>query len=172
MINWLILPFCIWFAILNRARGSQLFGYTDSTVIGRLVAALGMAISVYILSLFDGISNIHAVIVFFWTIGALMFWMVPRWDAYWSAEIGNDPKHSRLWGLATMTLRMLLAAPCIIGLAYLSEHIDKAWLALATAFLAVPYLIFGYLTPGANVIRNSELAAGAILGALVFMTVV
>ena len=163
MINWLILPFSLWFAILNRARGSQLFGYVNSTVEGRLVSMGLMALTTALLV------PLHFLTVFPWTFATLMLWCSPRWDALWAKTIAGS---NRILGLAELSVRMLLAAPCIIGLAYLSEHMDKAWLALATAFLAVPYYIFGYLTPGANVIRNSELAAGAILGALVFMTVV
>jgi hypothetical protein len=100
--------FSLWFGLLNCARGRLLFGMTTSTVISRIVATAGMAMGVAAITL-DPFAAL-----FSWL--SLMLWCTPAWDAYWSAEIGNDPSHSRLWGLGMMTLRMLLARRAFLGL--------------------------------------------------------
>lgn len=105
-----------------------------------------------------------------WAFAALMFWCVWGWDALWGATIGHDPNHSRLWGLAHLALRMILAAPCLIGLAYLTGHLGHAWVALATPLLAIPYYVFGYAFPAENgkvVIPYSEPTVGVLLGAMI-----
>jgi hypothetical protein len=157
------------FALLNRGRGSRFWDTLPSTTISRLAATAGMAILVYPFGLLSG-GILHAVGMFFWTWAALMFWCVFAWDSFWNAEIGTDPQRSRLWGLGMMALRMTLAVPCLIGLAFLAGQPQHAWLALATPLLGLPYYVFGYLTPGTNVIRNAELAVGALLGFLIYQT--
>ena len=149
------------FAFLNRARGSQLYGFVNSTEVGRLISVSVMA---FILSLFYMPDIKMMAIVFLAEFAALMLWCSPLWDKYWGEEIGDSLTHSRLYGLMQMTLRMSLIIPAIAIMAYPEAY--NLIFALGFPILAIPYYIFGYLTPGANVIRNSELAVGAMLGFL------
>lgn len=157
--QYLIIPF---FSILNRARGTKLFGLTNSTTIGRLVATFGMAMAV---ALSDVPNALYTLPVAWLT---LFLWTLPAWDAYWSAEIGNDPLHSKFWGLWHMALRMILAAPCILGLAYI-EHGSYYW-ALGTPLLALPYLVFG-LFKTQYTVPCSEYTVGAMLGFLIMKAI-
>lgn len=161
-----IISFIAAFAILNRARGTQLFNATSSTVIGRLVSTLGM-------SLLTAATASHEPILFAtflaWTWASLMLWCTPAWDAYWSAAIGHDPANSRLWGLTAMTLRMTLAVPSIVGLAYLSAQPFHSIYASGILLMGLPYYLAGYLNPK-NPIGMAEPMVGAILGLLIFLT--
>src|SRR5262245_52176304 len=85
------------FAFLNRARGSRLYGLTDSTALARLVSTHFMGVIAGTLALQQDPGNpAHMAAVTLWTWGTLMLWCTPAWDAYWSAAIGNDPAHGRL----------------------------------------------------------------------------
>lgn len=151
------------FAVLNRARGSRLFELTSSTGVSRIVATFLMAAATTSLVFPD-----RMLFVMPWVWVSLLVWCTPAWDAYWSAEIGDDPKHSRLWGLGMMTLRMALVMPCLTGLAVLSGHTDRALFANGALLLGLPYYLLGFIVPVGYVIFASELTVGAILGALVF----
>lgn len=154
--------FILWFGFLNCARGRLLFNLTTSTEIARIATSVGMGIATTILT-----QNIVAGI---FTAGALLLWMTPAWDVYWSAEIGNDPKHSRLWGLGAMTIRMSLAIPCLAGLAAIFQH--SAWPIAGAVLLSVPYYISGYISPKKYIIPIAEFAVGALLGILIHLIVV
>jgi len=163
--------FSLWFGLLNCARGRLLFGMTTSTEESRVISTffMAMASAALAVSVRPGdalfVGEVSA-----WAWLMLLLWCTPAWDAYWSAEIGNDPSHSRLWGLGMMTLRMLLAAPCIIGLALL-EH-TTAWFSLGVLTLGIPYYVSGFITPRAYVISAAETAVGMILGLLIYATLV
>ncbi len=157
--------FMISFAFFNCARGRRFFDLVSSTVEGRLIAMTGMAATVALYYLSEPVLSFE---IFSIALITLMLWCTPAWDAYWSAAIGNDPENSRLWGLAAMSGRMLLAIPCIAGLAWITGHDDRSWLVGGTPLMGLPYYIFGYMKLGKYTIAASELAVGAILGALVF----
>jgi hypothetical protein len=169
------IAFCIIGAIANRARGSQLFGLVSSTVIGRLVSMLVIAIGTALLTINGNWIRFDCVLVL--TFATLMLWCTLAWDSLWGAAIGHDPNHSRLWGLMHLGLRMTLAAPCLIGLTYLTGHagrIENLLAVMATPLLAVPYYIFGYAFPQQNdkyVVPLSELTVGLLLSALICLTV-
>ncbi len=159
--------FCLFCGICNRARGSKLFGLTSSTEISRILSMLGIAIGTAILTFNKNWS--HFDVVLFWAFICLMLWCTPAWDSLWGQTITGSASN-RLRGLAKLALRMSLAAPCMIGLAYLTGHIEHVAYSVATSLLAVPYYIFGYLLPqynGRYAVPAAELTAGAILGAII-----
>ena len=124
----------------------------------------------YILALFHHTDIQQAAFIFLWTWASLMLWCSFGWETYTSAAMGFPNGHSRLWGLATTTLRMLLIVPCIAGDALLSHH---SLLPVILSFtLGLPYYLFGYLTPGTNTTRNAELTVGAIISAMIFLVLV
>lgn len=158
-----LIPF---YALLNRARGTKLFNLVNSTVIGRLLSTMLMAVSASLAVIPETLLMLE---VFGWLWASLMLWCTPAWDKYWSAAIGHDPDHSRLWGLAMMTLRMTLGAPAIIGLAFIINKPLHAYYALGTLFMGLPYYVFGYLRPQ-KPIDYSEPVVGAILGLMIVLT--
>lgn len=194
--------YCLTLAFLNCARGRKLFDHTDSTVITRLFTTFGMALATGFLTfndyrLFD--------IILLWTWASLMLWASLPWMKYLSAAIGSvidatpavrpidwimakiplDTTHKedgtlniqlRLWGLIAMGLRMSLAAPCVIGLAYLTSHLENAWMALFTLFLGVPYFICGFpqitrFLPAGYGVAVSECFVGYGLGLIITLTI-
>lgn len=150
------------FSILNRARGSQIFGLTDSTTMGRVVSSFGMA-------MIAGFMDIrHASYIYCWSWLTLFLWMLLGWDKYWSAEIGNDPVHSKGWGIANMLWRMALIIPYFVGLAYISGHSDRVWLAAGSLLFWAPYYIIGSFSKP-HVIPWSEYIIGAMIGSLTLL---
>lgn len=154
-----------WYALCNRARGSQLYGLTDSTVIGRLASTLGMALSN---GLFFNLGSIIQMEIAAWSWASLMLWCTFAWDKFWSAMLGNDPNHSKLWGLGWMALRQSLAVVEVIGGCWLTGNLDRWWLALATPLLAVPYIIYGIVAKKTPIL-DAELTDGAMLGIINYM---
>lgn len=168
----IFLLFVTAFAILNRARGTRLFNKTSSTEIGRLVSMAGMTfLTLFLLPQKD----FTLVTVSAGGLLALFLcWCSFAWDAYWSAAIGNDPLHSRLWGLRAMTYRMALAAPVIILVALLAEKPVNAVFGAGFLLMGLPYYIAGYARKWfpsvvVNPIAPAEFSVGAILGALIWM---
>lgn len=154
--------FIAWFAFWNVARGRRLFNSTDSTVIGRLVATLSMTFAV---------SALHPSLwlsAFTWS--ALMLWCTPAWDEQWHETITGTAKE-RLMGLRSLGLRMALAAPAVVGVAILAGNPFAAPYALFTPVLAVPYFVCGYLPLGRFMIPMAEGLTGALLGLLLYNSV-
>ena len=143
-------------AILNRARGTEWWDHSNDTG-GRWGMAAGMGLIAASLVLPD---LRLAGEVALWVAMSMFFWAVFPWDAYWSAAIGHDATHSRLWGLGWLTLRHSLGIPCLIGLSWLTGHYTP--FIAGPLLFGLPYYISGYATPGANVIRNAELAVGGM----------
>ena len=157
------LAFIFIFAVLNRARGSGFDNFFTSTTITRLLS----------MGLMSGLSTLRflpldlkdAAILFSAQLALLMLWAVPAWDSLWGAAIGSGSTHSKLWGTAMMTLRQALILPYyafLIGW----THMPLWHAAYSATFLlmGVTYYLSGRFTPGTNVIRNPELANGAIIG--------
>ena len=161
----LFIAFIAAFSILNRARGTQLFGLTDSTVAGRLISMMGMALLTSFLFMHNSILMLGAFIGV-WAL--LMLWCTPLWDKYWSEEIGHSTTHSRLYGLMQMTIRMALAIPAILFIAGLSNHGFNAIYALGALTFGLPYYAYGYLRP-TNPIPYSEYTVGALLGTFIWL---
>jgi hypothetical protein len=153
------------FAVLNRARGSQFYELANSTVLGR-------AISTFLMGVVAAFPFINDLLVFdlmlVWVWGSLMLWATPGWNKYWSAAIGNEIEYSRLWGLGMMTLRQLLAVPCIIGVAIIASNSGFTAYALLPLLFGLPYYIAGWIDPHYN-IPFAEYTVGAMLGGAIFM---
>lgn len=96
--------------------------------------------------------------------GSLLVWMIPAWDSYWSAEIGHDSNHSKLWGLGHMAARMSLAAVPIMAVAFITG--GSYWWAFAAPILALPYYFLGFWLT--DPIPASEYVVGAMLGFLMW----
>lgn len=169
--------FIIWCAFCNRVRGSQAFGLVSSTTIGRLLASFGIASATMLISYPFFTSNVFFFCTSLFLFTALDAWTIPAWDAYWSAELGSDKNHSKIWGLAYMTLRMALIIPAPVILAV---GMDKPWQSLyATLFLlmGLPYIFWGAFLPRFfNSLRDSailfsEFTVGAIIG-IMFLLVI
>ena len=82
----LLAAFTAVFAFLNRARGSQLYGFVNSTTAGRLISTFFMA---YATSLVAGGDFIHMDTVILWAWATLYLWTIFAWDNYWAAAIGH-----------------------------------------------------------------------------------
>jgi hypothetical protein len=108
-------------------------------------------------------------VIALWALASLMLWACPAWDADWAATITGNPRERLIGLLRFGIIRMTYDVPMIFGLSYFTGHPLSAMYALATPLLAVPYYVFGYLTPDSTVIRNSEFTAGLILGGLICM---
>jgi len=150
--------------LFNRARGSRLYEETDSTEAGRLVSMGLMALCVGALELPDW----HVAFeLFCWTYISLMLWCTPAWDKYWSEEIGNDPDHSRLYGLACMTARQALFVPVVVGDALILGHLDRAVYAGVFVLMGLPYYVYGFINK-AHAVEFSEFTDGAIIGCTLY----
>lgn len=152
--------FGLWCALMNRMRGSQFWNLLPSTTLGRILAMLGIATATVALT-----GNIYMFGV--WPL--LYGWTVLAWDAYWSAEIGHDKAHGKLWGFGMMAWRMSLLSPAILYAAYIAG--GNYWWALATPLLALPYFILGSLARRMPALKDpipaSEYAVGALLGFII-----
>lgn len=163
----MIFIYAIAFAFLNRARGTRLFNMTGSTVIGRIVSTMSMAL---IVSLQSIPSTINMVETFFAVFAGLMLWATPHWDSYWSAAIGNDPTHGREWGVDMMGLRGLLIMPTFIALAFLG-HQEGWWIGMLGIFQGIPYLLAGIPKNKGYAIPIAEYSWGACMGLMFYFTV-
>lgn len=175
------------FALLNRARGSRLYGLTDSTLAGRLIATGLMA------AVTAWASGGPSAPVLAWTWASLMLWCSFGWGRYFVAATGgpiaderesrwvdwvmdrlrlptDTPLRRRIWGSVAMGLRQSFLTPSLVGLAILSGHPDRAGFALLTPLLGLCYLPAGFARPR-DPIPVAELALGAALGLLILGTV-
>ena len=189
-----MIGFALSFAILNRGRGSHFWDSIDSTAASRLLAAFSMAV---LTMLAAGQGGIAGDLTILWALGTLSLWEVFAWDNYWSAAIGHAfnpgartflpadwlmrrmpwfaPVYSatagdvrrRLWGTVAMGLRQSVAAPCIVGLAWLTGHPDHGWYAAGTLLLGLPYLLAGYACR-TYAIGFAEYTVGGWLGILMY----
>ena len=155
LIPLILIPLC---ALLNRGRGSHFWNVLPSTVASRLLMAVIAGLAVAALT--------GQIILCPVMIAGLMLWCTPGWDAYWSAEIGNDPVHSKMWGFARMCAHGLLLYPLFAALGYFGYH--AGYLVGAFSVLqGTPYLVFGTSnkTKG-EAIPRSEYTWGACIGAM------
>ena len=172
--------FAIAFALLNRARGSKLFDLTKSTQFARIASTHVMAALVLACtgSLACGV----------WAWATLYLWALFGWGKYAGAAIGVGLNRAerefppvdwvmerlpitdeRLWGAVAMSLRMLLALPCTLGLAYLTD--GASWPSLFVPLMGAVYVPCGHHF-GARGWKYSEYCAGGILGVVLYLTVV
>ena len=170
------------FALLNRARGSKLFGLTRSTTVARVISTTGMALLTY--------ESHPTLAVLLWSFASLFFWQVFGWGKYFAAVHGHiDPngggmrwidramdrldlptftaEERKRWGTVAMGLRQTLLIPFIVGLALLTGDPGKAWLAAFTPLFGLPYYIGGKLNQKYAVLI-AELILGAMIGAIVY----
>ena len=92
-------------------------------------------------------------------------WMILKWDIYWGAAIGNDPKRSKLWGVAMMTLRDCLLLPFYAYCAWLSGDWFNMIYGVSILLMGAVYAFWGVETPNdGGGIQNSELTNGLIMG--------
>ncbi|QEL18704.1 hypothetical protein [Limnoglobus roseus] len=184
------IAFGLTFAVLNRARGSKFFGYLTSTNEARALATAGMAAAT---ALVAGGDDLHLLQVFWWTSATLAFWEIWGWGKYFAAIHGiidasggslkpvdwlmsklNLPtdtfEQRKRWGTVAMGLRQAMIAPCIVGLAFLTGHPERAWLACFTLLLGLPYYAGGKISQKwAGVI--AETTTGVIISNLIFNSV-
>ncbi len=144
------------FSILNRARGSRFWDRFGSTAFSRALAAFLMAAI-----------SFQGFLASVWLWLSLWAAFTPRWDEYWSAELGDRP-HPKLWGLALMAARMSLFSIPLAGFTYLTDGVY--WPSLLTPIMAVPYLLAGVFAKD-NPIEPAEYTNGAILGVLVWLII-
>jgi hypothetical protein len=152
-------------SIANRARGSQVFGLVNSTVAGRLIATATIAVITSLVVIPDATLMAK---LFILTFAGLMLWATPAWDAYWSAEIGNDPNHSKLWGIMMMGWRQLLIVPTFVGQAFLLGHPERAVWAGTALLYWLPYFAYGAVAKPVAV-ELSEYTIGAMIGFTIMM---
>jgi hypothetical protein len=155
-------------AFLNRARGGAFDGLIPSDAIGRPLSMSGFALMN--IFLFMPATSLGIAELFVGSTLLLWFWCCFGWDSLWGAAIGSGSTHSKLWGTAMMTLRMSLILPYYAFLVWFTG--TPLWhMAYSATFLlmGVTYYISGRFTPGTNVIRNPELANGAIIGATAWL---
>lgn len=168
--------FCM--ALLNRARGSQLFGYTKSTTISRLVATFLMGL----LSLAIGYGVLDSLVIWL----GLYLWSIRGWGKYFSAFMGNynpdereikwidelgdalvletDEKSNRLRGALCMCLRGIYMYPMFIALGLLG-HPMAFIVGLCCLLQGVPYWLGKYPKDmGVNPILYAEPTWGACIG--------
>jgi hypothetical protein len=170
-------------AFLNRCRGSRLYNLTTSTVVGRIVSALGMGIN----ASFDHFRDLTQMLeIQAWSFVSLMLWSTFAWDKYWSAAIGNRPDMTkaafapvdwvmvklripfasdfqlRLWGLCAITLRLSIYALCVVGLAFIEGRPEHAWYGVGSLLLGLPYYVWGYIKKDFAV-EYAEYTVGALM---------
>lgn len=158
--------FILMFCFLNRMRGSQIYGLVNSTTEGRMVSMFFMTVLTVLR--YMPVDHTAVYMAFLIDFVLLYFWCMWRWDAYWSAAIGSDVMHSRLWGVGMMTLRQSLILPFYAFISWQTGWVAPCW-SLSFLLMGVVYTISSKLTPGVNTIRNAEFANGAIMGATVWM---
>ena len=160
------------FAILNRARGTKLFDRASSTTVARLVSACAMA-------LIAGMAS-GSFYLILWLIPSLYLWMVLGWGKYVGAAIGQPINQyetevrlidwlmykfpftrGRLWGVISLSMRMSLAIPCVLGAALITGG-NPLWV-LLVPFLSIPYLLAG-LAEASGAWALGEYASGFMLG--------
>lgn len=182
MLNAILFSAC--FGVLNRARGSKLFEQTDSTQIGRIVAAFGMA---YLAMLASRLVGARANALLLWVFVSVYLGMLPGWGKYAGAAIGAqiDPEEreflpvdwimkrlpleqGRIWGGMAMCLRLMLLMPCVIGVAFITGG-NPLW-ALLTPLLGWCYWITG-LVFDEGAWGKGEILSGALLGLLIFLAI-
>lgn len=150
------------FAVLNRARGSQLGGLISSTGICHIIIPLLMALMVVV--------DIKSLII---TWGLLIFWCVFAWDRYWELAGGVQVNstgckpidwilskmsigNTRLEGIVGMGLRQgLFLLPVLL-------YLGKWKLILIPFLFGLPYYMFSFISP--NFVMYSEVLIGAVLG--------
>lgn len=154
------------FAVANRARGSKFFGLTESTEFGRIIATFIMALAMGFVYYVPNYMKMDVSIMFSWPL--LVLWATFGWDAYWSAEIGNDPVHSEGWGVKEMAFRMCWAIPSMVVYCWLSNHWEGLVYAAGIPLMALPYYLYGKLTKR-WVIELSEPTNGLLMGYLYSM---
>lgn len=179
---------------LNRGRGSHYGGTIDSTVVSRLLTTFALAVLTMLSA--DSAAR-PGELILLWVWAGLSLWAFPGWDNYWSAAIGNpvnahartflpadwllehmpwfapvynataSARRCRLWGVVAMGLRQALAAPCLVGLAYLTGHPEAGWYAMATLLFGLPYLLTGYACK-TDPVGYAEYVVGGLLGLLIY----
>jgi hypothetical protein len=163
----LVIAYIIACGVLNRARGTQLFNLAGSTEIGRIVSMATISIFTSFFMIPNNTKILEMFIVIF---AGLMLWCSPAWDTYWSAEIGNDKAHSKLWGCYHMAVRQMLILPTFIAAASVSNHPEKYIYSLSGLTLWIPYLAWGAVNSSKSIGR-AEYTIGAIIGATLYMMV-
>ena len=142
-------------SILNRARGSKLFGCTESTAVARWVFAASMGI---IAALMIPAPQVGFA-VFLWVMLSMYFWSMFGWREYCSAAVGNEIARSRLWGLGQLSMRHSAGVHCLVGLCWLSGHWTP--LIMAPAAFGLPYYLLGYVTAPNKAWAGAEYVIGA-----------
>lgn len=169
--------FALWCAFLNRAAGSKLYGKTDSTQLGRIVFAVGVAVPWGVLTN-SWLFPLLAIALWFWRwkgwgdFFAAIHGRKSEWrttgDAPWAVWLSDkiwniDPKEgmeTKLKATLDMSIRMSLIIPAVI--------ISGNYLhALAFPLLGIAYFISG-LFGEKNAGKRAEYACGVIIAAMLW----
>ena len=153
----ILIPLC---SVLNRGRGSHFWNTLPSTVESRLLFAVIIGAFMCALTADPYVFPV--------VLAGLMLWATPSWDKYFTACIGNDLSHGKLWGLATMGLRGLLIYPTFLGLALLGHPIAYL-IGLAGLLQGIPYALGGILSES-YCIAIAEYIWGASIGLMFYLT--
>lgn len=174
MIDALFIALC---AAANRARGSKVFGLTDSTAEARAVFSVTVALA----SLAIGAGLWQMLIIF----AGLFAWSVPGWGKYFSAihgrdnpqekEIGwiddigyntvfgVDHESNRRRGAICMGLRGVYMLPMFLALAWFNPW--ALLIAPLCLLQGIPYYLAGYYQR--EPVMAAELAWGACIGLMI-----
>ncbi len=153
-----LILFVIFCGFCNIARGERLFLSYGSTVVARIVAMSGIGAASAILT---GNILLYPVVT-----SLLILWCTFGWDSYWSAEIGNDPQHSKFWGFWRMSLRGITGMePLFIALWFMGYQAAIA-IGSFSILQGVPYLIFGIPKNKAYSIPLAEFTWGMCIGGM------
>lgn len=151
------------FSAMNRVRGGGFGDFPNSTTAGRLLATFVMALSMIVPKFPADTELSRQHFLAMWLL--LYGWTILKWDIYWGAAIGNDPKHSKLWGATMMTLRNLLLLPFYAYCAWLSGDWFNLAYSASILLMGAVYVFWGDVTPNdGGGIQNSELTNGFIMG--------
>lgn len=194
----LFIVMVISYSVLNNCRGNHFFNTLNSTTLSRIIAFALIGLLTVPVAVASGLPNVWPIAGF--TAASLFLWGEFAWDNYWGAAIGstfNPNKNTfwpadfilrhlpffkkvyartasgflnRMWGGTGMMIRQSLAAITIVGIAYLSGHADRAVYGLGSLILGWMYVVTGYVFGVSYAVPRAEQAVGAILGALVYLT--
>lgn len=164
------LVYVILFGLLNRARGSHLYGLTGSTSVSRVIPMFLMALMA---TFAHGTAPEYFISLLIYFI-LLYAWSVPAWDAYWGAELGLGSTHSRLWGLGKMSVRMALIVPFYLFLSW-QHHWEDWYFSASFLLMSLSYYLLSFVVakpiPPATTkaVEYAELINGAVIGATILL---
>lgn len=158
-------------AILNRARGSDLYTLVSSTEVTRLVSTFLMALSTTVVANHQDAPHVYVGLMFTW--GLLLLWCQFGWMKYEASAVGGQTDMTatcfkpvdwimsklwtptfqttglnlsyRLWGCLAMGLRHCLMIPALAVFQLAANTPDRLPLLALTPLLGACYFLPGFL---------------------------